>query len=324
MSALVLGVDGGNTKTIALVASPDGAVVGSGRGGCSDIYGAPSFEAAIAEITSAVTAALPEGATLADIGTAVFSLAGADWDEDKDDLRAALRELVPQADVTVMNDAIGALRAGTVDGVGVSVVVGTGGCVGAAGRDGREWHSSWWALHTGAWAIGTDALQAVYEAELGTAPPTTLTAAVLDLFEAPSVEAVLHAFTRRGGRGSWDAALLAPSVLRLARDGDAVAESIVRQHGAKLGDVARVASAKVGLDAGYPLVLLGGVLRGDGSELLVEELVVRLPGAEPVRPTREPAVGGLLAALDRAGSDYDPALVDATVPGSAVFETHPG
>lgn len=324
MSTLVLGVDGGNTKTIALVARPDGTVVGSGRGGCSDIYGASSFEAAIAEIANAVAAALPPGASPRDVGTAVFSLAGADWDEDKEDLRTALRELVPAAQVTVVNDAIGALRAGAADGVGVSVVVGTGGCVGAAGRDGREWHSSWWALHTGGWAIGADALQAVYEAELGTGPPTTLTAAALELFEAPSVEAVLHAFTRRGGRRSWDAALLAPAVLRLAQEGDGVAEATVRRHGAKLGDVARVAAGKVGLETGYPLVLLGGVLRGAGSELLVEELLARLPGAEPVRPAREPAVGGLLAALDRAGTPYDPALVDATMPGGSVFETHRG
>lgn len=323
MSALVLGVDGGNTKTVALVAQTDGTVVGSGRGGCSDIYGAPSFDAAIGEIEKAVRAALPEGTSVDDVGTAVFSLAGADWDEDKADLRAALSQLVPRAGVTVVNDAIGALRAGTADGIGVSVVVGTGGCVGAAGRDGREWHSSWWALHTGAWAIGSDALQAVYTAELGTGPPTTITAAALDLFEADTVEQVLHGFTRRGGRGSWDAALLTPSVLRLAREGDAVAEAIVRQHGAGLGEVAAVAAARVGLEEHFPLVLLGGVLRGEGSELLVEEIVSRVPEGDPVRPTREPAVGGLLAALDRAGRPYDPGLVDATLPGSAVFETHP-
>src|SRR2546426_11971918 len=38
----VLGVDGGNTKTIALVASLDGAILGAGRGGCGDIYNAPT------------------------------------------------------------------------------------------------------------------------------------------------------------------------------------------------------------------------------------------------------------------------------------------
>ena len=90
MSGLVLGVDGGNTKTVALVARTDGTVVGAGRGGCSDIYGAPSFEAAITEIDTAVQAALPEGSSVEDVTSAVFSLAGADWDEDKADLEGAL------------------------------------------------------------------------------------------------------------------------------------------------------------------------------------------------------------------------------------------
>lgn len=322
--SVVLGVDGGNTKTVALVARPDGTVVGAGRGGCADIYGAASFDAAIEEIATAVQAALPARSGPDSVSTAVFSLAGADWDEDKADLRAALARLVPRADVTVLNDAIGALRAGAPDGVGVSVVVGTGGCVGAASPGGQEWHSSWWALHTGAWAIGTDALAAVYEAELGTARPTAITEAALDLFQATTVEQVLHAFTRRGGRKSWDAALLTPAVLRLARAGDEVAAEIIRGHGAKLGMVAQVAASKVGLEPPYPLVLLGGVLRGEGAELIVEEIVSRLPAATPVRPSREPAVGALLAALDRSGGPFDPAVVDASVPGSELFGTHPG
>src|SRR5438105_4774145 len=36
----VLGVDGGNTKTVALVAALDGTILGAGRGGCGDIYNA--------------------------------------------------------------------------------------------------------------------------------------------------------------------------------------------------------------------------------------------------------------------------------------------
>ncbi len=36
----ILGVDGGNTKTIALVAALDGTILGAGRGGCGDIYNA--------------------------------------------------------------------------------------------------------------------------------------------------------------------------------------------------------------------------------------------------------------------------------------------
>lgn len=323
MSGFALGVDGGNTKTVALVAHGDGTVAGSGRAGCSDIYNAPSFEAAVGEIDSAVRAALPTGSSVEDVATAVFSLAGADWDEDIRELVAAVRGIVPCADVTVVNDAIGALRAGTDDGVGVSVVVGTGGCVGSMGHDGRVWHSSWWALDTGAWAIGGDALRAVYSAELSVGPPTALTAAALELFEAASVEEVLHEFTRRGGRHSWDAAHFAPSVLLAASNGDAVAAAIVLEHGARLGAMARVAVGKVGLEPPFPLVLLGGVLRGAGSELIVAEVTSRVPEAEPMRPTREPVAGALLAALDRTGEPYDVERVDATMPGADLYGTAP-
>lgn len=319
MKDLVLGVDGGNTKTIALVSKLDGAVIGAGKAGCADIYGAASFDAAVAEITRAVVAALPEGASLANVGTAVFSLAGADWEEDKADLHRALVERLPRASITVVNDAIGALRAGTNDGVGVSVVVGTGGCVGAVGPGGDEWHSSWWALHTGAWAMGGDALEAVYAAELGIGDPTSLTIAALETYSEPTVEGVLHAFTRRDGRSPWDAALLAPAVLEAVGEGDAVAAAIVRAHGAKLGDIARLGALKVGLEPPFPLVLLGGVLRGDAAGPFVSEIVARVPGAEPVRPDREPAVGALLMALDRSGAAFDAAVLDATTPDRAFF-----
>ena len=36
----VLAVDGGNTKTIAMVATADGAILGAAHGGCGDIYNA--------------------------------------------------------------------------------------------------------------------------------------------------------------------------------------------------------------------------------------------------------------------------------------------
>lgn len=323
MSGLVLGVDGGNTKTVALVAHGDGTVVGSGRAGCSDIYNAPSFDAAIEEIAGAVRAALPAESSVEDVTSAVFSLAGADWPEDISELAAAVSASVPRATVAIVNDAIGALRAGTEDGVGVSVVVGTGGCVGSVGHDGRAWHSSWWALDTGAWAIGGDALRAVYNAELAIGPATVLTAAALELFEVESVEEVLHEFTRRGGRHSWDTAQFAPSVLLAAQAHDEVAAAIVLDHGARLGNMARVAARKVGLEAPFPLVLLGGVLRGAGSELIVVEVMSRVPGAEPIRPKREPVAGALLLALDREGSPYDVSRVDATLPGAHLYGTAP-
>src|SRR5688572_5772079 len=78
-----LGVDGGNSKTVALISTADGRVIGAGRGPCADIYAPPSSDAAIAAVHTAVTAATRSASiTSADIEAATFSMAGADWPED--------------------------------------------------------------------------------------------------------------------------------------------------------------------------------------------------------------------------------------------------
>src|SRR6266581_2487951 len=124
MHDLLLGVDGGNTKTIALVARADGTVVGVGTAGCADIHNARSPDHALDEIVKASSTALEAAEGRAgDLAATAFSLAGADWPEDFELLRRGLAErLELAAEPRVVNDAIGAIRSGTDDGVGVATV----------------------------------------------------------------------------------------------------------------------------------------------------------------------------------------------------------
>ncbi len=326
MGDLLLGVDGGNTKCVALLARRDGTIVGAGRAGCADIYGARSPEAALAEIDVAVAGALASaGASTDDVDAAAFSLAGADWPEDFDFLRAELSRRLPRvSQLAVVNDALGALRAGTSDGIGLAVVCGTGGCVGARSPEGLVWHSSWWGLHTGGWAIGSAALDAVYAAELAIAPETSLTAAALEVFDASTVEQILHSFTRRGGRSPFEASLFTPAVLREAAGGDAVARRIVVEQGTALGSVASAGARVVGLSGRpHPLVLLGGVFRGEGAELLRAEITLRVPDGVPVETRFEPAAGALLTAFDAVGVAADEDRLRETLPGAELFASAP-
>ncbi|MCC6315170.1 MAG: hypothetical protein IT337_14295, partial [Thermomicrobiales bacterium] len=224
----VLGVDGGNTKTIALVASDDGVIAGCGRAGGSDIYGAASVAAALAELDAAVATALDKAELRSDqIARAAFSMAGADWPEDFDLLRAELRARGYEAEPVIVNDAIGALRAGSPDGTGVVLAAGTGMAIGARAPGGREWHSGNWPTAGGGSGLGRAALDAVFGADLGVAPPTTLSARVVAYFDADSVEDVLYRITHRGSGWSWQAtARLAPLALDEADRDDPVAAGI--------------------------------------------------------------------------------------------------
>ncbi|HLX57591.1 MAG TPA: BadF/BadG/BcrA/BcrD ATPase family protein [Ktedonobacteraceae bacterium] len=333
-----LGVDGGNTKTIALVANLDGAIVGAGRGGCGDIYNAPfvgtnwsdAAAAAIANIEFAVESALQAAhATPSELQAGVFSMAGADWPEDFALLSSAMRARGYGRIIIVQNDAMGVLHAGVADNVGVSVVCGTGGATGARGPDGRTWHSSFWQDQAqGGEQMNYMALNAVVRAELGIDPPTMLKQRFLEYFEMESVEEVLHLFTRRGQRPSRRLNGITPLLLNEAQAGDVAARKIVQEHGNDLGDYARIAARFVGLEGTpFSLVLAGGVLRHP-STLLADTIIERVKFTSPdVRPTRsrfEPVIGALFAALEAAGLIIDDALLERmipTLPASELFAT---
>src|SRR5437660_3495481 len=187
----VLALDGGNTKTIGLVAALDGTILGAGRGGCSDIYNAPagtdwpdSATAAVANIEYAVVSALRAANVKAsDLIVGVFNMAGADWPEDFSFLHTSMEVLGFGHTILIQNDALGVLHAGSLDNTGVSVICGTGAATGARGPDGRIWHSSRWQDQVqGSSHLTHKMLDAVYRSALGIEPATTLTPRVLDFF----------------------------------------------------------------------------------------------------------------------------------------------
>jgi N-acetylglucosamine kinase-like BadF-type ATPase len=310
----LLGVDGGNSKTIALVARPDGTVVGMGRvAGNGDLYKV-GLDQAVAVHRTAVEAALAvAGLEAADVGAAVLSLAGADWPEDIADLTAAHEAWLPGA--RVVNDAIGALRAAVPSGPGVVVVCGTGTATGARGPDGSTWHSSFWQETQGAHELGVRALRAIYRAELGIDPPTALTAAILAATGEPTAESVLHHASARGIANRRDPAALAATLLEVAAAGDAAAGRIVARHGAALARTALAAARRVRipLETAFPVALTGGVLRHESTVLpdaIAAELRSSAPSLEIVRPDVEPVVGALLLAFDAAAIPATPWVVE--------------
>jgi N-acetylglucosamine kinase-like BadF-type ATPase len=334
----VLGVDGGNTKTIAIVAALDGTILGTGRGGCGDIYNASiegtdsldSASAAIANIEYAIEAALQAAQVkAADLVTAVFNMAGADWPEDFALLETEMKARGYGRGLTVQNDAMGVLHAGVADNVGVSVICGTGGATGARGADGRIWHSSMWQNQAqGSFEMSRKAFDAVIRSELGIEPPTTLKQRFLDYFGLDSVEEMLHLFTDRLQRPARRIDGLTSFLLDEAEAGDVVARQIVMEQGQALGNYALVAARFVGLEGTpFSLVLAGGVLRHP-STLLADTIIERVKLSSPeVRPKRsrfEPIIGVLFSALEAANITIDEELLGRlvpTLPSSELFAT---
>lgn len=334
----VLGVDGGNTKTIALIARLDGTIMGAGRGGCSDIYNARPLvpdgdpaDAALRNIDSAVTIALAHaGLTPNAIQTSLFNMAGVDWPEDSVFVRDAMLARGYGRRIVVQNDALGLLTAGIDATWGVSAIIGTGGAIGARSPDGRTWHTSYWQDEVqGGSQLASNTLFAIYRAALGISPPTSLTQLVLDYFGVIEVEEILHRQTGRNQPSVRDNAGLPPLLFDAAELGDAAARAIVQAHGEALGTFVQAAARKVGIEGmAFPLVMGGGIFR-HSSPLLAKAIVTQVrttsPDVQPRQSPYEPAICVVMSALELACGALTAsqiANVRQTIPDRPLFITH--
>lgn len=307
----VLAVDAGNTKSVAMVAGIDGVVVGRASTGPGDIYSADREQDAVAIVRGAIQDALEQaGLTGGDIAAAVLCLAGVDWAEDQELWTAVGERLLPRAKLGVYNDGFASLWCLNPDGIGTAITVGTGPAIASRAPNGATAALGFWCQHPlGAVGLGEQAVRAVYLAELGMGPVTSLREAFLRTFDAKDVEALLHQCTRRGAPSGWSR--LASSgrlVTGCAAEGDPVAAGLVAEQARLLVDYAQAVSLRAGIDlergdhagVAWPLALGGGVIRSDQPffcAALLREIDARLPGAMAVLVPADPVAGALIGAL---------------------------
>jgi N-acetylglucosamine kinase-like BadF-type ATPase len=302
---LVLGVDGGGTKTHAVIAAADGTVRGFATSGPAN-WEVVGLRGAGESLREAVGRALQAaGSSVADIGAAAFGLAGIDWDSDLPRLSVEVDQLGIPGPVEVTNDSFIALRAGTSDGVGVVVIAGTGAISAGRAPDGRTFRTLGQGAAFGDTGSASDvsdaALLAVANAYTGRGPRTELTELLCTLYGCRSAAELLE----RASRGDERSRSAAPTVLRAAEGGDEVARDIVRWAGRELGTSALLAARTLGMTGGeFELVMAGGLFRGD-SALLLDTLAATVhaeaPQAHLVHLDTAPVAGAALRALDLTG-----------------------
>jgi N-acetylglucosamine kinase-like BadF-type ATPase len=294
---VVLGVDGGNSKTDVVLASVEGEPLAYVRGPGSNSHAAGG-SAGCADVIASLVDRLPFERP-AERG--VYFLCGADLPHDIDELTAEVGRRAWSAAATVDNDTFGLLRAGTDRPDAIAVVCGSGiNCVGrnAAGAVSRYpalgWETGDWG---GAEALGREALVAANRAADGRGEPTAL----VELIEGHFGKAVVAVGEDVHYRRMRDTRLgeLAPRIIGLAED-DAVARSLVQRLVDEI--VLLVERARRDLDVvEADVVLGGGMLAGRGAffERVASALPPRLTTLVPELP---PVAGAVLAALDDAAA----------------------
>jgi N-acetylglucosamine kinase-like BadF-type ATPase len=296
---LVLGIDAGATTTDAVVCTADGTVTGLGSAGPGN-WEEVGVEAAVAAIVAAVRAA---GAEPRELHAAGLALAGVDFPGDAELLEPALQAAGMPRRRVVVNDAFGALRAGSPDGVGVVSCAGTG-CVSAGqAPDGRTFRTLaiGYGEAGGSYELAREAVHAMARYYHGTGPATTLTDRLPAALGLPDANALFRAISR-------DDYAPSPSLARLVLDaaiaGDEVATDIVATAGTGLAFAASGVAARLALEEPFTVVRSGGVHRA-GCRALDDafhaEIQLRLPRCSVRLLSEPPAAGAALLALDRLG-----------------------
>ncbi len=299
-ASLVLGIDGGGTHTVALLAR-DGAVIGRGEAGPSNrqaVGDATAQQALDAAVRAAFQAAsLPR----VSVGRACLGLAGAGRAED----RAAVQEWARRAQlaeqVDVVTDAELLLAAGTPDGWGLALVAGTGSIAWGRTRDGREGRAGGWGYLLGdegsGYAIARDALRVIVRAADGIEEEPALTRLVLEHFQLREVRELVPLVY--GGKLDRPAlAAVAPKVIELAAR-DHVVGDLVDHHAEELAKTALAAVKRLGFGVEpFPLALAGGLLVSCGAYRdRVLEVIGWSARPAPVTLVREPAEGAVRRAV---------------------------
>ncbi|MFJ3302413.1 N-acetylglucosamine kinase [Streptomyces sp. NPDC086549] len=307
LTASVLAVDAGNSKTDVAVLARDGEVLATVRGG-GFRPPAVGVETAVDELATAVARAYA-AAGVTSVSHVSACLANADLPVEEEQLAAALHARGWGASVEVRNDTFAILRAGVAEPRGVAVVCGAGiNCVGmrpdgrtarfpALGRVSGDWG--------GGWGLAEEALWHAARAEDGRGVPTELARALpahfgLDsmyaLIEALHLEHVEHARRHE----------LTPVLFETAARGDAVARSVVDRLAEEVVVMATVALSRLELlDEETPVLLGGGVLTAGHPQLddgVRDLLAARAPKAVVRVVTASPVLGAALLGLDRVGA----------------------
>ena len=285
MSTIVVGVDGGGTKTRVLVADETGKTIAEADGPASAVRPGQAEHSATV-IAETVRRALGE----AELGLIVprvlcVGVAGVGREPERQALWQALaaRELADE--VVVHPDATIALDDAFSDGVGVLLIAGTGSVAFGRGPTGTVARCGGWGPNigdegSGAW-IGRRALSVVTAASDGREPETALTGAILTAAQVNDVNDLI----------AWAAsatpaalATLAPAVISEADAGDLRANAILSMSAEELVLHVRALARQLFMDerAAVPVALTGGLLKR-GAPLrkrLEQRMKSAVPGAQ--------------------------------------------
>lgn len=295
----IIGIDGGGTKTIGILATETGHPLAQVESGPANyhVVGEAKTQAVLEHLIGALYAKadVPSGSDV----RCCLGMAGLGRAADREVIGQICDELGIYQNRILTHDAHIALVGGTEKQEGVIVISGTGAIVYGINADGREARASGWGYLLGDEGSGYDiaikGLQSVARAADGRGDQTDLTDRILNRLELNEPSELIrwvHAASRD------TIAQLAEVVFDIAHTTDAIAEGIVDEAADELVCAAVSVIEQLEFTEPFDIVLSGGNLIHQTmfSDKLRYRFAKIQPEASVQLPKHEPAYGAVLLA----------------------------
>jgi len=271
----LLAVDGGGTKTLAVITDRKGSILGEGKAGASN-YQVTGKEMAIKALTASIQEALANVTArtgeMIHFEKTVFALAGIDTSIDEIEVREIVEKTIKQIGLAterllVENDCLSALLGATQNKAGALLISGTGSIVFAHDGRGNFFRTGGWGYRVGdegsGYWIGKEAIRSVLKMNDGREKETILTKLILQEFGFKKVED-LYNWVYSSAYCVDDVSALTTLVEEAYKMGDGVSKAILDEAAAELTLLLETTIEKAGIATEeFQLILQGGVIQNN-------------------------------------------------------------
>lgn len=305
----VVGVDGGGTKTTAVVYGENSGVQGTATTGPSNSRSI-GIEEASGNIARSIARALSAAnLAISDVSAICTCLSGFDTDLDLPVPQSALRQLNYTGPAIMENDVVAAWAGATGVAPGLVLIAGTGATGLGMNARGELWRTDGWDYILGdagsGYAIGIAGIRAAMQMLDGRRAPSHL---VLELKAAYGVDDAeqMRRLVDSTHFGKFEIAAFAARVSDAATKGDPVARDLLGQAGVANGESGAAIIRLLGMRQDtFTVSTVGGVFKAEPwvTEPFHRVIAAVAPRATFRPPLHPPEVGAAVLALRRLDDD---------------------
>lgn len=313
----IVGVDGGGTKTLGVIADSNGTVYKSTKRDSSNYLQVGIDKAKENLVSMLDELAASQNINRNQIVSIYLGLAGAGRQEDRDTINQALRTAGLTTRIQIGPDFLIGLAAGTLSDPGIIIISGTGSVVFGVNKTGQTKRAGGWghilADEGAGYQFGHEALKAVMRAYDRRGPRTRLTKKILNALNLKHQDNLVKwSLSENGGLSKPVVSELAPLVFEAYGEGDKVAGKIIDFACKGVTETVKAVVKGLGMKQDtFKIVLSGSNFAY--QPVLVEKLKVKLkkvaPNAEAILPKYDPVIGAILLALKDAGVTATPEIL---------------